>query len=303
MLTDLEARIIIAEDLLRTTMKRWSPDVIWCEGPVGGAASLHVIGKTIPVVTDMHGVGSAEYGEGTEREVIIYEKSVEDLVCSQSFRVIVVSSPMKDHLTATYGIPSDRLSLIPNGSDVRQVTAKYREPHRVIYGGIFADWEDPDSYLDLAKRNRRCEFYLAGSGPLKNHIIRRIRKERIPIHHLGSLGYAAAIRSFATMSVGLVPSADTLARKVACPVKVFDYLSCGLPVITPNVGEWSKAISANQCGFVTKTSNAEEFDQCLSLLNKPTWEKMSANGLRLIEDEYNWEKLLGGVDEILRACH
>ena len=302
-LTDLEARIITAEDLLKAATKHWNPDVVWSEGPVGAAASIRTFGESIPVVTDMHGIGSAEQPEGTGIDAVEYERSMETLVFSKSFRVIVVSTPMKDHLLALHGIEQDRISVIPNGSEVRQDRAQYREPHRAIFGGIFAEWEDPDSYLDLAKRDQRTEFYLAGTGPLENHIRDRIRNERIRIHYLGSLNYAAAIATFARMTVGLAPSSDTLARKVACPIKVFDYLSCGLPVITPNVGEWGEIVSKNKCGFVTKESNAEEFEECLRLLDRSTWEEMSANGLRLIENQYNWNKLLGGIDEILGVCH
>jgi glycosyltransferase involved in cell wall biosynthesis len=301
-LTDLEARIIVAEDLLRAATKHSSPDIIWSEGPVGAAASIRMFGESIPVVADMHGIGSAENANGTGSETVEYEKSVEALLFSKSFRVIVVSKPMKDYLLEVHGVDRERISVIANGSEVRQERARYREPHRAIFGGIFADWEDPDSYLDLAKRDQRIEFYLAGTGPLENHIRERIRKERIGIHYLGSLDYDAAINVFASMTVGLAPSSDTLARKVACPIKVFDYLSCGLPVITVNVGEWAEIVSNNRCGFVTEKSDAEEFDRCLRLLDKPTWEGMSANGLRLIANQYNWNRLLGGIDEILRAC-
>lgn len=306
--TELDARMMLATKIVEKAVRTWKPDMIWCENTVAAVASIRSVGRSVPVITDMHSAPPAEYaGEvtgpgGPDEETIRYLKEMEQLIYSYSSTVIIVSSPMKDYVVATYGVSPDKLWTIPNGSDVRDERAKYREPHRVIYGGIFAAWEDPDSYLDLADRNRRCEFYLAGNGPLEKHVLGRIWKERIPIHYLGSLDYAKAIASFATMTVGVAPSADNLTRRVACPVKIFDYLSCGLPVITPNVGEWAKVISANKCGFVTKASDAEEFDQCLSSLDRRTWEEMSANGLRLIEKEYNWNKLLRGIDEILHAC-
>ena len=264
--------------------------------------------QAIPVVADVHGLASAEYEEATasngpDAKTLSRIKDAEERLCSNSFRVIVVSSPMKDYLVEAYGISPDKVCTVPNGSDVRKERAKYSEPHKVVYGGILGAWEGIDVFLDLAKMDQRHLFYLLGGGPLKKHVLTRIRKEGIPIVYLGYLDYASAIERFTEMTVGIALIVNTFARRVASPVKIYDYLSCGLPVITSDVGEWSQMVSKNRCGFVTKTSEAEELVQCLDRLDRATWEEMASNGMRVIERDYNWNVLLNSVNDILSQCH
>jgi glycosyltransferase involved in cell wall biosynthesis len=190
--------------------------------------------------------------------------------------------------------------VIPNGSDIRLRISRYDEPLKVIYGGNFVYYENIDSYLDLARINRTCAFYLAGGGPMKEHLLTRVRNEKIRVEYLGYLSYDECIDTFASMNIGIMPAAKTVNIEIAYPIKVFDYMSCGLPVITPDFGEWAKVVSRNKCGMVTRTSSAEEFDACLRSLNREMWQEMSANAVRVIREQFNWSILLRELDAIFK---
>ena len=41
----------------------------------------------------------------------------------------------------------------------------------------------------------------------------------------------------------------TLLMQVASPIKIYDYLAAGLPVITPKMGDWGDLISRENCGI------------------------------------------------------
>jgi hypothetical protein len=296
-------RLKLAGEILRNEIDLFIPNVILCENIFAGHVAIDTVGDSVPVITDVHSIVSAEYEGDTFRKIIKeqadYLKQVEDLVFRCSSKVIAVSHLMKTYIAEKHGVNNARLYVIPNGSDIREQTAQYRDPLRVIYGGAFAYYENIDSYLDLAKRNERYAFYLAGDGPLRKHVFRRIRDERINLHYLGYLKYSDSIAEFANMNVGVMPAVETLNIRMTYPVKVFDYLSCGLPVITPDFGEWSKVVAKTRCGLVTRTSNAEEFYECLRSLDRCTWQEMSSNGLRLIREEFNWNSLLRKLDEIV----
>jgi glycosyltransferase involved in cell wall biosynthesis len=303
-LVSFEARMMYAEKVVKSVVKAWGPDLIWCETVIPAAAAIEVVEKAIPVVADVHGLATAEYEEATasngpDTRTLSRIRDAEERLCSNSFRVIVVSSPMKEYLVKAYGISPDKVCTIPNGSDVRKERAEYSEPHKVVYGGILGAWEGIDIFLDLAKTDSRHLFYLLGGGPLEKHVLARIKKEGIRVIYLGYLDYASAIEKFTEMTVGMALIVNTFARRVASPVKIYDYLSCGLPVITSDVGEWSQVVSKNNCGFVTETSETQELVQCLERLDRVTWEKMASNGVRLIEREYNWNVLLNSVNDIL----
>jgi glycosyltransferase involved in cell wall biosynthesis len=298
-------RLKLAVEALRKRIDCLRPHLILCEGIFSALVAIHAVEDRIPVITDVHSIVSAEYegdtlGKPLEGKAEYLRRSESD-VFRHSIRIIVISELMKKYVTDTHNVNSAKIHVIPNGSEFRSQVAQYRQPLRVIYGGVFSYYENIDSYLDLAKANRRCEFYLAGDGPLKKHLLRRISNERIDMRYLGYLKYDDSIAEFTRMNMGVAPFVRTLNISMAYPIKVFDYLSCGLPVITPDFGEWAKVISKHKCGLVTKTSSGEEFDSCLGSVDRSKWEEMSSNGLRLIRDQFNWNLLLRELDKIVEA--
>ena len=290
-------------------LKKHKPDILWTESIIPSFIATQVL-ETLGLkdkihhFSDIHGLASAEYIENQfiKHEELHYEYLIsrESGVFEKSGYLVVVSTPMKEYIQRKFNTKA-KIIIVPNGADFQNQVAKYTTPLKIIYGGIFAFWEDVDSYLDLAKmRNGAEEFYLVGKGPLEQHLLDRIHKEKIKVRFLGSMKKPDALKLFSQMSIGIAPSVATLTRKVASPIKVFDYLACGLPVITPNVGEWSEIVKTRMCGIVTEKSSGEEFAKAIDILKDgKRWKELSKNGINLIKKAYNWDVLLKVVDKEL----
>ena len=98
-----------------------------------------------------------------------------------------------------------------------------------------------------------------------------------------------ALRIFSEMQVGVVTST----REVAFPIKVLDYMSCGLPVVAPTIGDWGELIERENCGIAIKENSVTEFVKALhALCDKEEWAKKSRNGKKCIEREYSWNLVL-----------
>lgn len=74
------------------------------------------------------------------------------------------------------------------------------------------------------------------------------------------------------------------------PIKMFEYMSAGIPVIASNFPLWRKIIEENNCGLVVDPLNpkaiAEAIDKLVS--NPNLARKMGENGRRAVEEKYNW---------------
>jgi glycosyltransferase involved in cell wall biosynthesis len=209
---------------------------------------------------------------------------------------------MNDYLLL-HGAKKEQLVCIPNGAEPQPKRATYHNALRVIYAGNFAFWEDVDAFLDTVKLSGsgKYEFYLAGTGDLKDHVENRIKTENLNLKYLGSVPKDRIMGTLADMQVGVAPSVSAVTRRVACPIKVFDYLACGLPVITPDYGEWATVIKEDKCGVVTERSTGEQFGKALEKLSdRQTWEEMSHNAVALIKTKWNWETLLEPIQEVLK---
>ncbi len=74
------------------------------------------------------------------------------------------------------------------------------------------------------------------------------------------------------------------------PTKLFDALSCGVPIIGTDMGEVREILEGNQAGVIVDETDAEAVaDMILELASQPEWRKqMVENGYKASRREYSW---------------
>src|SRR5207247_3035963 len=128
--------------------------------------------------------------------------------------------------------------------------------------GVFAYWERPEDFVRIGQFSRPSEFdfILIGDGPTRKVVLKELRRDRgVCIEYRGALVREQSLRAFSSCQLGVAPSSADLVRQVAWPIKVMEYMSCGLPVIVPRVGDWSEMVEERDAGIVTESSSPEEF--------------------------------------------
>lgn len=76
----------------------------------------------------------------------------------------------------------------------------------------------------------------------------------------------------------------------ALPVKMFEYMSAGIPVIASNFALWRGIVDENACGLCVDPENPTEIASAIDyLLTHPAEAKqMGENGRRAVLSRYNW---------------
>lgn len=285
----------IQQQILKgATMVR--PHVIVAEGSLAGYLSLMAKNNlNIPLITDVHGLlGEESKLRGSRYAQIL--SSVEKITFHESDYLLTVSRPMKRQICLKQKVQADKVLVVPNGGNVQRFQARLSFPLNVIYAGNFAVYEKVSDYLEIAKAVEQTSpfvFFLMGDGVQKRETLSRINKEKIPINFMGLKTRQEALRIFSEMQVGVVTSTSGLEREVAFPIKVLDYMSCGLPIVAPNIGEWGELIEKENCGIAIKENSVAEFVKALyALCDKEEWTKKSRNGKKCIKKKYNWDLVL-----------
>ena len=237
LLSGAENRIVLTalETLMQASGIRRLIQIVslptWCDV----AAGLKKLSGS-PIVYDCHdllGGFQAIAQEIVEREVELLRLS--DLV-------VFSAQYLMDRKVAVFPWLKDKAVLVRNAADFPHFTAARREaspyrttvPKTIGYAGSLNHWFDTAAVREAALRRPDWSFVLVG----------RIEDERIlalskikNVHLLGEVPYAELPKYMAQFDVGLIPFLRNELTLAANPIKLYEYFSLGLPVVSTRLPE------------------------------------------------------------------
>lgn len=143
------------------------------------------------------------------------------------------------------GLLGHRAHVIPNGADLEAVAAAdgtrirsaFRSP-LIGYVGAFEYFIDFDLVLETAARLPQYEFVLVGGGRLWPRVRDAVRRRGLAHVHLpGPVPYHEALDYMASFDVALLPFVPGPVADAASPLKLFEYLALGRPVVSTPAAE------------------------------------------------------------------
>lgn len=124
------------------------------------------------------------------------------------------------------------------------------------------------------------------------------------IRYIGKISRKDVNKLYGSSRAGIViyqPADNHIASQ---PIKMFEYMAAGLPVIASNFPLWKQIIEENECGVCVDPTNASDVkNACEKLLHDPQLgQKMGKNGRNAVISKYSWaseeQKLINLYREI-----
>ena len=228
------------------------------------------------------------------------------------------SLPKFDYLIAATPFIRDRLLKInPNTVDINNFPLlnelkisswMYKKENTVAYIGGISEIRGIKEVVLALSYTQNIRLNLAGSFSEK------IFEEKIKKYEnwskVNTLGFLnrqqvseVLVKSFAGI-VTLYPVTNYI---TSLPIKMFEYMSVGLPVIASNFSLWREIIEGNQCGICVDPLNPKAIGNAMQYLvdNPQKAQQMGKNGRKAVEQKYNWlmeeKKLLKLYKNLLQS--
>lgn len=276
-------------------------EVLQGETEIASMAAI-ILGKRlgIPVVADIHGLlveEAIQYGflkEGSKQCQQI--KSFVSDVLHESDAVVVVSENLKSYLEKDFALDSSKIFCIPNAGKSRgAVRPSWPSSQNLVYAGIFEPWERVNLAIEsmpyVLSAHEKARFLIAGDGSLKAHLAKIVINLKVSnsVTFAGIVPYDKIADFMVQSDIAVLPSTLDVVRKVACPIKLFDYLITGLPVVTVVGLWWSDFVRQNNVGLVAE-NNPKSFATAINdlLSNPDKINAMSEKAIKLVRDKHNW---------------
>ena len=126
------------------------------------------------------------------------------------------------------------------------------------------------------------------------------------VRHLGHLDRGGVAEVLAESVAGLVTLHPAPNYLDALPVKMFEYMAAGIPVIASDIPLWRSIVESNQCGVCVDPRDPAAIAAAIDrFIVDPDYARtLGDNGRRAIIGQYNWgvesEKLLAFYENISR---
>jgi glycosyltransferase involved in cell wall biosynthesis len=117
----------------------------------------------------------------------------------------------------------------------------------------------------------------------------------------GWLDRAGVAETLSNVRAGLVVLKPIPHEMVSLPIKMFEYMAAGLPIIASNFPLWEEIIKGAGCGILIDPEDTESISQAmLWILDHPEEAQlMGDRGRRAVLQKYNWDR---EADQLLLLC-
>lgn len=228
--------------------------------------------------------------------------------------LIVVSNYLKDHLI-DMGVDEKKVIVLTNAADpVKfnpaiegcEVRAKYGLGDSKVIGfiGGFYPWHGLDmlidSFLTIKKENIRAHLMLIGDGPIKDKLTNKVKKLNIDndVLFLGRVEHDKLAEYIAAFDIAVMPDSNNYGS----PMKIYEYMAMGKPVIAPHLGPLEDGIVDGREGILFDQRDKNGLYNALKmlLLNDKLRISMGHLSRENIMSRHTWLK---NAEAILKLYH
>lgn len=177
----------------------------------------------------------------------------------------------------------------------------------VIYAGTLGDNYDIKTIIECAKKietqNLFIKIFIAGDGPLSFFLEEQIELNNLEqIIYLGRMEINDLVFFYSKCDIAL--SSYVNGSTVSMPVKAFDYLAAGLPLVNSLNRELGDFVNTYKIGLQYQSENFEDMFNCLIYLyeNPVELNNMKLNAKELakrFDVQIQYENYVNLVDELL----
>ncbi len=211
-----------------------------------------------------------------------------------------------------HGHIDDRVRVIPNGVDVDRFrpapleTRHADRPFTIGFVGSMKPWHGLDSLIDAFRLLQAsipgARLLLIGDGKVRGSLQDRVLKLGLQdaVQCTGAVSPDAVPRLLQRVDVAVAPY-PALENFYFSPLKVFEYMAVGLPVVASAMGDLRQLITHGQNGLLVPPDDPSALARELRRLHDaPSLRhRIGVNASRLVAASHSWSAV---VDQILRCA-
>ena len=224
------------------------------------------------------------------------EKRYNSKTLQNSSKVLVMNEHTKELVEKYYNIKKEKISIVPNGVELKQFESKLKRKRQIIFSGVMYEHRGLDILMKavpiIIKKISDIQIVLVGNGPELENIKKIVKDTNIEsnITFLGWVEHEKIPKILKESIIGIGPLRSTDVTKNTLPIKILEYMAASLPIVAKNGTIPSDILIDGENGFSIQNSTdlAEKIIKLLE--NKKMLEKFGENSKKMVE-KFDWKNI------------
>jgi len=247
-------------------------------------------------------------------------REMERRIFRDTDRVIVVSRQLQEFV-ASCGVPESRIHILPNAVDPQRfavleehdenpIRAKYQLNGKRVVGfvGSLKPWHGTETLLE-AFRSMHAEtpnshLLIVGDGPGREALEQFAQSDDLKgaVTFPGNVPYDDIPHYIAAMDITVAPYIPN-ENFYYSPIKVFEYMMMGKPVVAGKIGQVEEVITDGDTGVLYEPGNLPQLTSALAKLanDSSLCLQIGQRGKTWVQKERTWDNNARQVLEIARG--
>jgi len=232
-----------------------------------------------------------------ENHKILYKTSKKVPFFLESFAykkcdgIVVISKGIKDDLTSFFSYPSKNILVSPDGVNNAFLESVYQPKNNtIVYSGSCKSWKGVSTLVNSLKYIKTpVTLHLAG---INNKDLKKL-SNKIPSNIVcyGYISQKNVIKLLSKSAIAILPNSKVLiSEKYTSPLKLFEYLGIGLPIIASDLTSFREILSEENAFFFKPNSARDLAYKIDSLIGDKIKMKYFSKNNKLLSKLYTWDK-------------
>ena len=280
-------------------------DLVQFEQQSAGLLLIPIVAKIFrkPVVIDCHDTFQALRVKNTSLMRKTFESAIEKTIYRFASIIIVVSEKEKQFL-CSFGIDQDCIEVIPNGVDTKAFSPSQNGKVRLRYGLTgyrIVAFVGNMEYLPNQEAVRLIALKIA---PAVTKVVKNAKFlviGRISGITYSNLTFTGTVDSVAPILAASEVAIAPLLHGSGTRLKILEYLSCGLPVVSTTVG--AEGLNVENGVHVIIEDDLNLFASKLTELLTDTQlsARLGQSARELVVEKYDWSNIASDLNKVFQS--
>jgi len=240
---------------------------------------------------------SSPYLPSATRKIIAYLIDLLERITTPMFDAVLTTT---DRIAKNFSFHKQTViihnfPILPNFASCPKVISQRRSQFRLIYAGGLSEIRGITEIMEALQcvsKDTEVELILCGqfSSQKYEQEVRSLPGFRM-VRYEGMVDFEVVPQLMADADAGIVCLLPAPNYIDAMPIKLFEYMAAGLPVIASGFPLWKEIVEGNRCGVCVDPCDPRDIACAIVYLaqNPALCETMGENGRKAVLEKYNWE--------------